>query len=314
MNSRVLGTLFAGAIAVALFAPLARADERDAAMAEALFRAAKDLQAQGKNNEACPKYADSFKLDPKPGTMLNLATCHENAGDIASAWASYQEAAVLAGRAKQADREKFAKKKVAELEKRLAYVTYDVAQSSAIEVTVDGKPLPPAAVGTRVPIDPGEHALEAHALAKKTWKTTFLVDAGPSEKTVKVPELEDDEVAVPPPSTTPASEPPRESGSRGGTQRTLGWITAGVGVAGLAVGGFFGARTLSEKSTVDSNCTGNFCNADGLSANDSAKSAATISTIGFLAGAVLVAGGIALVLTAPHGSTQARARRPELAW
>ncbi len=313
MNVRVLGTCVAGAIAVVVCSAPAVADERDVAMAEALFRAAKELQAQGKNAEACPKYEGSYKLDPKPGTMLNLATCHEAAGNTASAWASYAEAASLAARAKQGDRERFAKKKVAELEKKLAYVTYEVPSSGGVEVTVDGKPLPPAAVGTRVPIDPGDHAIEAHAPAKKAWTSTFTVAGGPSEISVKVPELEDDKAALPP-EPAPAVQPPREASSAGGTQRTLGWITAGAGVVGLGIGGFFGARTLSEKSTVDSNCTGSFCNSDGLAANDSAKSAATLSTIGFVAGAVLVAGGIVLVLTAPRGGSQARAPHAELAW
>jgi hypothetical protein len=292
-------------LVVLLAAPAAFADAGDKAMAEALFRAAKDLQAHGHNADACPKYAESHRLDPKPGTILNLAACHEADGKIASAWADYSEAATIASRSKQGDREKFAKTKMAELEKKLPYVTFEFA--SGYEIVVDGKALSTASVGTRVPIDAGEHAIEAHAPGRLSWTSTFTIDAGPSDKTITVPELVEEHVPPPPPA--PIAEPPprAEAASSGSTQRTLGWIVAGVGVAGLGVGGFFGARTLSEKSTVDQHCAGAFCDDDGLSANDRAKSSATISTISIIAGSALVVGGIVLVLTARQGPTPSTA-------
>jgi hypothetical protein len=299
------------AIAALFAARHALADERgDKAMAEALFRAAKDLQAHGKISEACPKYAESHRIDPKPGTVLNLASCHEAEGKTASAWADYAEAVTLAQRTRQGDREKFARSKQAELEKKLSYVTFEFPTSSSYDVAVDGKTLTNAAAGTRVPIDPGQHAIEAKAAGKTPWSSTFTVDTGPSEKVITIPELSNEKSAAPPPPVTAApappppakDEPPREETSRGGTQRTLGWIIAGAGVVGLGVGGFFGARTLSQKSTVDAHCAGSFCDDDGLAANDRAKSAATISTISFIAGAALIAGGVVLVLTAPRAS------------
>src|SRR4051812_36083964 len=129
----------------------------DKPMAEALFRAAKDLQASGKLSEACPKYAESHRLDPKPGTILNLATCHELEGRTATAWADYDEAATFAARARQTDREKFARGKVDELAKKLSYVVFRFPEVTGLEIVLDGKALTTASAGTRVPIDPGEH-------------------------------------------------------------------------------------------------------------------------------------------------------------
>src|SRR5262245_52435554 len=70
----------------------------DAALAEELFRAAKALMTEGRNVEACPKLAESYRLDPAGGTLLTLALCHETTGRTASAWADFTNAIALAKR------------------------------------------------------------------------------------------------------------------------------------------------------------------------------------------------------------------------
>ena len=57
-----------------------------------LFAQAQALKAQGKLDAACEKYEASYKLDPAPGTMLNLGDCAERRGDLARALKLYQDA------------------------------------------------------------------------------------------------------------------------------------------------------------------------------------------------------------------------------
>ena len=279
----------------------------DKAMAEALFRTAKDLQADGKLSAACAKYAESHRLDPKPGTILNVATCHELEGRTATAWADYAEAATFALRARQPEREKLARAKVDELIKKLSYVIFRFPEIADLEILLDGRALTGASAGTRVPLDPGEHALEARAPGKVAWTSRVKVEPGPAERTVVVPPLADDEpVVVAPPRPIPAPPPPAAEPplpvSDGSTQRAVGWVAMGIGAAALGAGGFFGIRTLSKKSFVDEHCVGSMCDDAGLQANVDAKDAATLSTIAFAVGGAAVLTGFILLVSAPSST------------
>jgi len=285
------------------------APSAEKALAEALFRSGKDLYAAGKIAEACAKYVESHRVDPKPGTILNVATCHEEEGKTATAWADYTEAATLAARARQPERERFARAKIAELEPKLSFVTFQFPSAGVAEVLLDGKALTTAASGTRVPLDPGPHVVEARAPGKKPWSSS-LDATTPGERLVAIPALMPVASAESERNSAPAAEsgPPAPTRAPGTVQRTAGWITAGAGVAGLAVGTVFGLRTLAEKSTVDDHCRGLLCDATGLAANDAAQASASVSTVAFVVGAIVLGAGVALLVTAPSEPRPATTR------
>jgi hypothetical protein len=79
-------------------------------------------------------------------------------------------------------------------------------------------------------------------------------------------------------------------------------VVGGVGAVGLAVGAIFGLRAIGRMNDSKGDCDANdFCGPDGKTARLDARSAGTVSTIGFAAGGVLVAAGATMFLLGkPH--------------
>lgn len=195
---------------------------------------------------------------------------------------------------------------------------------SDIQVTMDGAALAAKLDAKPLEIDPGQHTfvfaasdgtkqeLSAAIIGSKkdqvvsvTFKRAVATGTPPAPSAVP-------SSSVPAPATTAAPSPAADTATLpagGSSMRTVGYIAGGVGIVGLGLGGFFGLQAMSKNS--DANCDSNSVCANPQSRRD-AQSAATISTIGFVAGGLLTAGGIVLILTSPS-ETKAAARRWEAA-
>src|SRR5688572_7702878 len=92
--------------------------ERNAA-AQALFEQAKALVAQGKVEQACPKFEESQRLDPGVGTQFNLADCYERTGRLASAYTTFMDVAAATRQLGQVDREVVARERASAIKPRL---------------------------------------------------------------------------------------------------------------------------------------------------------------------------------------------------
>ena len=180
-----------------------------------------------------------------------------------------------------------------------------------LHVERDGVVVERSVWGTAVPIDPGPHVLAATATGRRPWTRRIDVPAV-QNVLIDVPVLETD-AASPPPAigAKPEADPPRPAEPDGRSTRVVGYVAAGVGVVGLAVGTFTGLHALSQRSEAESKCESypSRCSADASAANDEAKKFATLSTVSLIAGGVLVVGGIVLVLISPR-RTDPRAALP----
>jgi len=282
------------------------------AAAQALFDQARGLMQAGNFAEACAKFAESDRLSPGAGTLLNLGSCYEKNGQTASAWATYADAASAADKANRKDWATRAKARMAALGpdlSKLSIVVPATSQIDGLEVKRDGVVVGASSYGVAIPVDPGPHVIDASAPGHKHWSNVVQIATKKDQIAVTLPPLEVSLDAAP--TTTPpaaiVAPPPTEQApdksesSRGNTQRVVGIAVAGVGIVGVAVGAVFGLIASGKKGDAGSNCNSDLsaCNQAGVDDMKSARSSATISTIGFIAGGALAAGGVVLYLTAP---------------
>jgi len=277
----------------------ARADSTaGTAVAEALFRDAVQLLLADKVDEACPKFLESQAIDPSLGTLLYLATCHEKQGRTASAWSEFTSAKDWAERTNQGERAAFARRHLTPLEQRLSNVLLRAPEIPGLHIKVDNGVLSVAAVGTPLPLDPGQHTIAVEAEGYMPWHTTVTIPVEPGSTEVTVPQLEPVHTSLPPPSTTPNPvEGGHEKAPTAGPGNSVPlWIGAGVAGAGVVAGSIFGGLAVGARNSAADACTNNRCTQSGLSDIDNAKTFATVSTVGFCVGlgGALVAGYFAL--------------------
>lgn len=292
-----------------LWCGVARAQtEEPSVAAEVLFRSGRNLMAADKLDEACPKFEESNRLDPKLGTLLNLALCHEKQGMTASAWAEYVRATDLARRVGQSERERVAREHAEALAKKLVHVIIEADTPADVSVTLDGQTIGQAGFGTAIPVDPGTHVVRASAPGKIAYSERFHLTAGVADHTTHVPVLQPEPGALQPPPAPVADsevhalpaippEPQASSGSNG--RRAVGLVVGAAGVLALGAGAYFGVAAISEKHTVENECGAVYCTQKGLDAISSMKTFEAASTL-TIAGAILAAGaGVYLVVSSP---------------
>lgn len=280
-----------------------------AVLAESLFADGKRLMQAGDLAQACPKLAESFRIDPASGTLLALALCHERQGKTATAWGEYKQAQALAHKGQRAERERAARERAEELERTLSRITILVPSGapSALEIRLEGVVLTRASWGVPLPVDPGESWLSASAPGFQEARIQVRVQPGSSSQEVHVPQL----LPVPPlavssapsvsavPSALPlvpssSAEPVPSPGPVAPGRSSWG---VGLGTAGgIAVLGsvLLGAYAWSRSSYARDLCPDNPCSdARALDANQSADRAAVGANVAF--GVGLVALGSAAV-------------------
>lgn len=269
--------------------------------AEYLFRAGEKKFDSGKYAEACVDFAESLRLGPKLGTLLNLALCHETVGKSATAWGEFHHGAAWAAQNNQKDRHDFAMQHALALETKLPRVLLQLPSDRALEaLDVDGEPLPDSRWYLPIFLDPGEHSVTISAPGKQRGTVKFRVTDSPTEQLVNVPALEDVAKPAPPPPVAPSPADPDR------LRRVTGLALAAAGGVGLAVGVTFGVLAVSKRDEIGSQCSGNRCTADGASLYGDAQSRATVATVSTLVGIGAGAVGGYLFFTSRPARSSAR--------
>ena len=245
--------------------------QRDPASAEVLFREGRTLVVLGDYAQACPKFAESLRLDYAPGTLLNLADCEEHTGRIATAWAHFHD--LSTDLPLTDERQPMAVQRAQELETRLPHLTVRSSAGLPLGVRVmrDDIELGRASLDLALPVDPGLHTVVVSEGGRERSRVTIEVREGQS----RVLAVDD------------------EARSTGSPSRTAGWITGGLAVTAFATGAYFGISALSDSGAANAHCTSGVCaNAASAREYDDARSQARIADVAL---------GIGLVATVVTG-------------
>jgi hypothetical protein len=319
----MLATTAAGALA-----SVAASAQPTAAIAEQLFRDGRSLMAAGKTDEACDKFASSQHLAPALGTLLNLAVCREKQGRNATSWSLFADAEAEALRAGDKVRATLARDHETKLAPELKKVVIEVpTPPPGMVVKLDDVALPAGALGTEIPIDPGDHELVVTAPGKKPWSQAKL-NLGPSAMTVHVRvELQDEasaptpapppppetaiETSAPVPPTSPAPETTAATDedalrdSRARVRRIAGLAIGGAGVVAIAIGAGYGLTAIARKN--DESKYASLPDPatvydDQLAVYNQAKNAQNIGIAFAVVGALAVGGGVTMLVLSGAGT------------
>ena len=289
-------------LTIVAYAPRARAldDANTRSTAVQLFDEAEALFAKNQVADACPKYAESFHLDPQLGVLIYLAECYEKNNQLASAWGSFREAEEMA--AKRGDsRLAHAHERAVALEPRLDRLAVMVTGSARVpnlQILRDGMLVAETLWNSGVLVDSGKHRLEARAEGYLPWKSEVNVVGDGVSQSVSVPKLDIDPAAAAGSSGAGESSP-------ASSNRIAAIAIGGVGIVGLGVGGFFGLSAQSSYSDSRPLCNdGNVCTSRGTDLRNSAKSKALVSTIAVGAGVAALATGVVLWFISPKAKEQ----------
>ena len=285
------------------------------ALAEQLFNQARDLVKANKWAEACPKFEASLRYDPVLGTRLNLATCYEHIGKLASAWGLYRESIDAAKKAGDSKRADYAQKQATALEPRLPKlaISAPVNKPAGFVVKRDGTAIDAGELGSALYVDPGTHEVVASATGYEPYKVTVTLVEGKTE-TLSIPPL----VAKPASSEDkkPDAEQEVDTAAISAKARQRKFIALGLGgggVVALAVGLVFGAKASSNYDDAKKLCGNDLvCSMEnfdkGKKLVSDARSAGTISTVLVGVGIAAAAAGAVVYFTAPKAPERATAR------
>jgi len=181
----------------------------------------------------------------------------------------------------------------------------------AVRVWLDGRLLGDRLETRSIPIDPGEHVFRFEMTGADPVEQKLVIRQGQKNRNVDVAfKSNAAPVVVAPPPLAPLPLPPHPlppseaagSKERGPSRRIAGGVLLGLGGAGLLTGVIAGSLVVAQHGSLATACGGGTCPASEQSSLDAYHAKSSASTAGFIAGGVLAAAGLVVLVTAPKSS------------
>ncbi len=218
-----------------------------------VFARGKRLFSEKDFQGAHEAFGQAYRLKPHYLMQCNIARCHERLADYVKAAKHYKQCLD-----EGASRDKTAAKVKAALAKIEARITWLEVRSPGKggTVYVNGISIGPAP--QRVPLNPGDHAVEVRRANATAAETRISTHGGEARTVDLVPtDLSRTEPPPPPPPATSvvAPPPPPPRSRRRGVHQAWFWTTAALTVGSAVAASVMGAQALSAKNDYEQNPT-----------------------------------------------------------
>lgn len=285
----------------------------DIESARQLYNQGLELRDKGDMRGALEKFKAAHALGGTPITGIELCKAHaalQQPVEAREVCLGVARIPPLAGETQRsADARSEAARVAEEVKPRIASVRIKltgVPQGREPTVTVDGTPVPPAALGEPRAVNPGQHTIIAKIGNGPEAKSGIDLREGETREIVLPVQAPRDEpppvyAGYPPGGTYPPNgyPPPRREGGVNGAA-IAGFTIGGIGIIMGTVGGVI---AMNGKSELDKKCTDDICGRADHDELDSAKRAGVVSTVGFVIGGVGVLIGVIGLATSNNSRT-----------
>jgi hypothetical protein len=285
----------------------AGADPSDATRATARALAEEGHEALERKDfvTAADRFARADALVHAPKLLRDLARAQAGLGRLVAAQETYSkiihEGAQPGGSSMTAEVVDTAYKERDALTPRLAWVTITVTGAAGAQVTVDGEAMPSAALGVPLAVDPGsKHVVVATATdGGRAEATVTLAEGARQAVPLELKPVAAASVVTPAvlgPSAIPADA--QVPAAKGSPWKTVGFVSLGVGAAGLILGGVTGGLAIGDHGGLGE-CVSGHCPESLASKVNAYNTMGAVSTLGFAIGGVAAGLGVVLIATSP---------------
>ena len=280
-----------GLLIALLFAAQPSWAQNDGARSTAREVAAQGLAAYdaGHFEEAVDKLLSAYEAVPVPSLAVFAARALSKTGHLIRASEMYMIAQQLKAdpswQAVQLEMQQTAAAEREQLKPRIPrlQLVFEGATAEEVEVSIDGTVIPRSLVKQPQLVDPGLRKVVGRRGAQQVVEQIEMKEGQAGTVALRFVTTTSQTNIVNPVSQTPTAPPTDDRAKGHETYRLLGWIGIGVGGAGLALG--------------DTHCYWQQQNDV-----DSYNRMRTLSSVGFIAGGVIAAAGVTLLLTAPKST------------
>jgi len=185
---------------------------------------------------------------------------------------------------------------VVDLERRVASVTIEIAGASedSTKVELNGVGLKPPVLGVARQIDPGRHALRVTRDGFEPASTTLDLAEGEQRRVpLTLTAIKDGAAPAEPDTTTPGEE---EEELEVRWVLVSGIVATALGASAIGAGVGLGVTSQNQEDEIAPRCPGGQCPPAEYGALESAERLATGANILYLAGGIVAAAGVTLIV------------------